>query len=136
LERQSPQWRSAQCISSAKIAGIGDYRVVVAAQRDVRELRTTNPEMLEQILSTMDPDKTKRVERLDRQDWDYDVRNYVKKRTAAMTDEQVEQALEFTLKEMEQRRYNEAQIELMRTHWGTIIDGDEDILDQIALLGE
>ena len=85
-------------------------------------------------MSTVDPDKAKRVERLNRQDWDYDVRNYVKKRTVAMTDEQVEQALEFTLKAMEQRRFGEAQIELMRTHWGTIIDGDENILDQIALL--
>ena len=84
----------------------------------------------------MDPDKSKRVERLNRQDWDYDVRNYVKKRTAVMTDEQVEEALEFTLREMEQRKYSEAQIELMRTHWGTIIDGDENILDRIALLGE
>ena len=72
----------------------------------------------------MDPDRVKRAERLAPQDWDCDVRNYVKRRSAAMTDEQVGQVLDFTLKEMEKRGYSETQIELMRNHWRPIMDGD------------
>jgi hypothetical protein len=84
----------------------------------------------------MDPEKIKLTERLDQLDWDCDMFIYARRLTAAVTDGPVVQALDFPLKEMEQWGYNEAQIELMRNHWGAIMDGDRKILNQIALLGE
>ena len=82
----------------------------------------------------MNSDRARRVDRAKRQAWDVDVRNYVKKHTPPMTGDEVQKALEFTQREMEHRKYAKEQIELIRLHWEAILDGDDDILDQIASL--